>query len=134
MRTDEALVAHLVAEGVGTFPGTIGVGAAAPKLSGAAPFVSVIETGGLSPIGTHNEGATALRRPGFQIVARALDPKVARAKAEQAYLALRVSNQTLGGPSGVRFLWVRPVQEPFELPLDAMGYARMAFNVTCCRA
>jgi hypothetical protein len=93
-------------------------------------FLTIIETGGESPIGTHNEGHTALRRPGFQVTARATDYRDTSALIQLAYNASRASNVLIGD---VYFLTIRPEQEPFGLPLDKNGRSRMAFNVATTR-
>jgi hypothetical protein len=54
----------------------------------AAPMLVVRATGGLAPLGTHNEGAAALRRPGAQILVRASTYAAAAAMAQAAYDAL----------------------------------------------
>lgn len=120
-----AIIARLVAETSATASTVFGSLLAIPP-TGDGPFLSVVETPGPTPIGTHTDGPTAYRRPSFQVTARAKSYVTARALAYEAYSALTVSNQTL---SGVTFLALRPQQEPFELPSDAHGRARVAFNV-----
>jgi hypothetical protein len=89
-------------------------------------FFTILETGGDAPLGTHNEGYLALRRPGFQITARARRYQVASALIQQAFTALSFSNTQIGDRF---FLHAVPLQEPFSLPNDANGRVRLAFNL-----
>ena len=116
-------------------------------------FVTIEETGGAGPQGTHDE-PRALRRPSFQIVARqGKNYALARALAGQAWdvfgeegaanvlvhVDLSYVPTTLrpfvGNASfDVFFLWMRPTQEPFSLGPDPASRPRAAFNVeTMCR-
>jgi len=89
-------------------------------------FYTVIETGGRPPIGTHNEGHLALRRPSFQVTARAQKYKVARELAGGAMVALTMVNTQIGDRF---FLDCRPSQDLFSLPNDGNGRVRVAFNL-----
>jgi hypothetical protein len=122
----EALIGRLVTQGIGVLGSTLFASIASELPGGPGPYTSLLATSGLTPVGTHNAGPTKYRRPTFQVVARAQDPKVARSKAVAAYAALTVTNQTIGS---LWFLSVTPQQEPFELPADPQGRARWAFNV-----
>lgn len=131
MRPMLALIEILHAKGAGTLGTSIyGVPVATP--TDDRGFLTVEETGGSGPTGTHQEPG-ALRRPSFQIVARKGKVyKDARDLADLAFDALfTVSNrQSLD----VFFLWIRAKQEPFNLGLDPSGRPRAAFNVdTECR-
>ena len=112
--------------GVDTF---IGLKSTLPNLKPeqVGPFVTIVETGGLGPLGTHNEGKTAYRRPWFQLVIRHKSPFLAREKADQLYLALATENKLMGD---LRFVNVTPLQEPFPLGPDDKGFDRMAFNIS----
>ena len=65
---------------------------AAPKATipkGDGPIVSLRETGGTSPIRTHNDGSSpAYQRPTVQVITRATDYGVSKARAYQVYNAL----------------------------------------------
>lgn len=54
----------------------------------SAPLLSIKATGGAAPLGTHNAGAGAYRRPGAQVIARARTWREAEALAHKAYNAL----------------------------------------------
>jgi hypothetical protein len=63
---------------------------------GNGPFLSITLTPGLVPVGTHNGGTAAYRRPAAQIVARATSSTVASAMAYAAYEAfLAVRNRAV---------------------------------------
>ena len=89
-------------------------------------FYTIIETGGRPPVGTHNEGHLAIRRPSFQITARAQRYTVARALAGGAMAGLTMTNVQIGDRF---FLDARPAQDLFSLPNDANGRVRVVFNL-----
>ncbi len=86
----QEILAVLEAAGVGTRSvdlfGSSQVALPGPDVDG--PFLVVRSTGGAAPLGTHNEGAGALRRPGVQILAHGRDGEAAEAMAQAAYSAL----------------------------------------------
>lgn len=131
-RTIVAVIQRLVDTGVGVSGTTILAGNAPNNVppAGVDAHLVIHETGGRPPQGTHNEGFTAERLPSFQIVAKASRYPDAAAKAEQAYDALRLVNTTI---SGVFFLTMYPLQDPFELPPDPNGKLRVAFNIATHR-
>jgi hypothetical protein len=59
----DALIARLVAAGI-TAPITASSQAAVP--TGDGPYLSVIETPGFAPTGTHPDGPTKYRSQGFR--------------------------------------------------------------------
>lgn len=82
----EELVAILVAANIDATKIRAGAKATIPR-EGA--YLSVRPTGGTSPLGTHNESASAWdRRPGAQIIARAESWADAYELAQAAYSAL----------------------------------------------
>ncbi len=104
--------------------------------SGPGPFLSIIETGGTSPDNTHNAVIKpAYQRPGAQIVCRADTAPAAYAMARAAYNSLvKTTNLYIGSgilnPTGTWYRKIRPLQEPFDIGLDATGNrVRYAFNV-----
>ncbi len=122
----EAILSRLQTQGVG-IPGTnIFAGTTASLPESNAGFLTITETGGLPPVATHNDGLVSLRRPSFQVVARAGDYRVASTLIRAAYEALAFSNTTVGDKF---FLTSVPIQEPFSLANDGNGRARLAFNV-----
>lgn len=99
---------------------------------GDGPFVSIIRTGGLGAEATHNSpDAPAYERPTAQIVSRAVAYDVAENMAYQVYdLLWPVQDQVINGTYW-RVLNVR--SEPFDLPPDEKGLARLAFNIDCVK-
>ncbi|HEX6880942.1 MAG TPA: minor capsid protein [Terriglobales bacterium] len=126
MTSIDAIIQRLVDEGVGVRGTTIFAGTESDLPTADSGFITVLETGGRPPIGTHNEGPTALRQPSFQITARAGKYRVARNLAEQVHTALTFSNLQIGDRF---FLYAAPMQEPFSLPNDANGRVRVAVNI-----
>jgi len=84
----QELIALLVAAGVGIEGKTIFGTASAVLPTGPGPILSVKPTGGTGPLGTHNAGPAAYRRPGAQILVRAGTWAAADAMAQAAYDAL----------------------------------------------
>jgi hypothetical protein len=103
--------------------------------AGAGPFLSLVETGGSTPENTQNSTIVpAYQRPGAQIVVRADSYPDAYAMARAAYNSLvKVRNQFVGSgylsPTGTWYRKIRPLQEPFDMGLDADGRPRVTFNV-----
>lgn len=62
--------------------------ASLPPLTEAAEFITVRATSGLLPVGTHNDGPTALGQPGARVIAHAITGDAAEALAHAAYSAL----------------------------------------------
>lgn len=127
-----ALIALLHAKGVGALGTDIYAVPVTGTPTGDQGFLTVEETGGAAPLGTQGD-PTALRRPGFQLVARqGKNYGAAGARADVAFDALAsVTNVEIGG---VFFLWIRATQDVFSLGLDPSGRPRAAFNVTAlCR-
>jgi len=123
--TDD-LVTIFVAAGI---PDTdIFVGAKAALPEGPGPFITIKETPGSPPEGTHNStDIPAYVRPSAQIMARGEEYTAARLLAQQAYDALfPIRNQFINGT------WWRQVtmkQEPFDLAEDEKGRPRIVFNI-----
>jgi hypothetical protein len=130
MRAMDAIVQRLVQKGLGTAGVTLFAGTETdlPVLPANQVLGSVLESGGEPPQTTHSSGS--IRRPHFQVTFRHSRYPDAAAKAEAAWLAL-------GGEDGVAnvqisdvfFLYIRPQQEPFGMPVDANSRARVSFNV-----
>lgn len=97
----EEVMAILVAAGVGVANVSIFASSKAalpdPSQPGVPPAILHIKaTGGTPPIGTHNDGAGAYRRPGLQVIAHAVSWPAAYAMAHAAYDALLgVRNQAV---------------------------------------
>lgn len=90
----QELIAILVGAGVGVEGQNIFASSKATIPDGPGPLLSIQATGGTAPLGTHNDGAGAYRRPGAQIIVRASTWAAAEAMAHAAYSALiAVRNQ-----------------------------------------
>lgn len=132
----EDLANHLAANGVGTVGTNIFLSSKATVPTGSGPYLVLTQTSGRGPTFTHNEDAPATRHPGAQLVFTAGDDRArtpsgayaaAEAMAQAAYdVIVRMVNTRQGG----FYLNVVPLQEPFDLGLDATNRARVAFNVT----
>lgn len=89
--TLQEIVTVLEAAGVGTEGTDIFGSSKAPVPTGAAnrgPYIHLLLRGGTEPLGTHNEGVGAYRRPSVQVLVRAASWAAAEAKALAAYAAL----------------------------------------------
>lgn len=102
----------------------------------ASGVVSIVETGGSSPIRTQNSVIKpAYTMPSAQITARAQTPDLARAKAQEAYdavVGIRNSLVTNFISSG----WYReinPLQEPFDGGVDDRNQSKFIFNIVAIR-
>lgn len=122
----EEVVARLVAQGVGVLGTSLVVSSKSLIPAGDGPIVSLTETGGSGPQFVQNSSTAAVQRPTVQVVARASTYLAAAAKARAAYDALLLYNTSL---SGTRYKRLLPLQEPFDMGLDAAGRPMVAFNV-----
>jgi len=93
------VIAVLVAAGVGIDSGpnaNIFGSSMATIPAGDGPFLSIRATGGTGPLGTHDGGPGAYRRPGVHVLARAATAAAAEAMAQSAFEALvAVRNQAV---------------------------------------
>lgn len=114
---------HVIAEGTDLFFST-----KARIPDGAGPYVSLIDTGGLSTVRTQNRAKTsAYERPGAQILVRCTNYLTARNKAyELFYDVISVKNEVL---NNVWYLEIRPQQNPFDAGVDQQNRAIVIFNV-----
>lgn len=87
----QEIIAVLAAAGVGVASVSIFSGALAvlpdPK-DYPGPILFLKATGGIAPMGTHNDGPGAYRRPGFEVFTHAATTPAAEAMAQAAYTAL----------------------------------------------
>jgi hypothetical protein len=123
--------ARFVAQGAGTFGVDIFIGSGSVVPAGDGPYISLVETGGTSASKTQND--TGTERPSAQIVARATNPVLARAKLKLAYDALGgvndLYNVTL---SGTFYVSVTKRQGITDVGMDQTGKRTMyAFNIDC---
>lgn len=90
------IIAALVAAHVGTENVNIFATSMSVIPAGDGPFLSLRATGGVAPVGTHNAGPGAYRRPGLQVLVVAATAVAAEAMALAAYDALvAVQNREL---------------------------------------
>ena len=136
------LAARLVAQGVGTLAvgnpppaNSIFVGSAAVIPVGMGPYITLSETGGMTPTRVQNQAGAKTQRPTVQVLVRAgriigvqEAYPAARATSRLAYQALDgVFNTML---SGSFYLSVTARQEPTDMGLDATGLrVQVVFNL-----
>lgn len=125
----EEIVARLESQGVGTFGDDIFIGSGSQIPTGPGPYLSLKESPGAGSRLTQNN--TGVERPTAQIVARAVNPVEARAKAQAAYDALggenNLYNITL---SSVFYIALRNRQPPGNIGMDETGERTMySFNI-----
>ncbi len=100
---DEEIATLLIAAGVVTAWGTDLFGRSKSNLpTGDGPYVTMMLTGGPSPLRTHNAGRAgrvAYRRLTAQVVARAASSTTAYTKAQAAYTALVPMRNTTVTPT-----------------------------------
>lgn len=122
------LVVLMTENGFGTYGTDIFKGSKPVVYQGDGPFTTIIPTGGLGDMGTHNASryAVAYEQPSAQIVVRAEDSDVAEGRARDLYFLLNFVDQFVNGT-----WWMKcsPKQEPFELGLDGKNRPRFAFNI-----
>lgn len=128
MAFPDEILTLLTDAGVGTPGTTIFLSSRGVTPVGDGPFLLVTETGGMAPERTQNSVAVpAYRRPGLQFMVRGVKHHQVRAMIDLVFLTVAaVRNQFL---SGVWYVEIRPLQEPFDLGLDTNGRLQMAFNV-----
>lgn len=121
----EEIIAKWVADGIPTV--TIFSSPSASIPSGDGPYSQINETGGMSPMNTQDVAPPAYQQPGAQCVAIAKTQAAAYARSIAMYNSLVVvRNMTL---SGTWYMEIIPSQEPFSFPVDALGRARVIFNI-----
>ncbi len=96
--------------------------------AGGGPFLTIIETLGLHPEGTHNATSfPAYVRPSAQLLFRSVNHEDARALAQQVWDLLQpIRNRFINGT------WWRELNvqsDPFDLTPDEEGRARVAFGI-----
>ena len=116
--------------GVGTRGETIfeGLKAAVPR--GDGPYLRIVGTGGSGPEWVHNANTPAFKFPAAQLMAVGKDYQATWDMINAAYDAVvPVRNQTIPPSGTVQYRAIRPLQEPFPLPLDDLERVRFTFNV-----
>jgi hypothetical protein len=128
----DEIAARLVAQGVGTIGSNIFLGSKAVIPTGVGPYLSLIETGGSSPLRIQNVAAAHVQMPTAQVAVRAQSYLLARTMIKAAYLALDgVYNTSL---SGVFYQSITARQEPTDIGLDALDRPLLVFNIVCMKA
>jgi Bacteriophage minor capsid protein len=121
------VIVRLAAQNCGVANSTLFWGVRAVLPDGDGPFVTVVPTGGMSPLKVHNDnGAVRYERPSAQIVVRAKSFDVAMTRAYACREALSFANTEV---NGTFYLSMCPAQEPYDIGPDDKGRARAAFNV-----
>lgn len=121
------IAAKLATDGVGVIGTTLFTSSKAVIPTGAGPYITLMETGGVAPTRTQNQNGAATVRPSVQIVVRALSYQAARAKAKAAYDAL--DGQFNVVLNGTMYLKITARQEPTDTGLDEAGRPRVTFNL-----
>jgi hypothetical protein len=128
------IVTILTAAGVGTFNMNIFESSKASIPPGPGPYLTISETGGSGPEGTHNAasaGFPAYVRPNAQILVRGVSYSAARMMADNAYSALfPIRNQYI---NGVFWRQIVCLQEPFDFGLDDLTRPTIVFNIACTK-
>lgn len=124
------LVFLLEAGNVGIFGTTIFVGSKAslPSSGVGNPFLTIKESGGAPPLGTHNSTIIpAYLRPSAQIMARGEDAVETRALIQSAYnLLYPIRNRLV---NGTWYLHILIKGDIMDLSEDEVARPRYAFNV-----
>jgi hypothetical protein len=125
------LASVLVAAGVGVEGASLFLTAAAVIPTGAGPYLTLSETGGVAPTRVQNSRPPNTQRPTVQVLTRGA-PVAMRAMAKAAYFALDgIFNTTI---NGVFYLSVTARQEPTEMGLDANNRLQCVFNLNIEKA
>jgi hypothetical protein len=106
------------------------------QLPSGQPVLVITATPGAGPTETHNiTNAPSYTNPGAQLAGHGIDYDETVALVQDAYDALYpIRNQYVGSGSVLPwYLWIRPLQEPFPIGVDAQGVIRVVFNVTARR-
>ena len=124
----DELAAVLVTQGVGVIDTNIFLSAAALIPTGAGPYLTLNETGGMAPTRIQNARPPNTQRPTAAIWVRAADYQDALTMIRAAYVALDgLFNVTL---SGTFYLHITARQEPTDIGvLDGSGRAQLVFNI-----
>jgi hypothetical protein len=122
------IVSILVDAGVGIDGTNIFRGSKAQIPSSVGPYLTITDTGGSGPEGTHNAiGLPAYVRPNISITVRAQSTSAARTMVRDAYAALVAVGQRSQKIQGVWYRSIVPLQEPFDSGADGAG--RITYTV-----
>lgn len=128
MRTIDAIAVRIKQRGVAT---VVYKGSDVVIPAGDGPFVSLIETAGRL---TQVHNASSILEPAIQVTVRGGKFDATGAIVDLAWDELggkdKIVNMLIGD---VFFLWLHPVQPPFQLPNDPQGRVRLSFNLALAR-
>lgn len=126
----DEIAAKLVAAGIGVLGTTLFKSSAAKLPAGNGPYITITETGGVSPGAqnrVHNESRMHVQNAGAQVSIRALSYVEARQKAKDAHAALDGTwNASL---SGVFYQQITARQQPTDIGFDEAGRVVVVFNI-----
>lgn len=123
------VVEILTKAGVGIDNQTIFRTSKAQIPTGVGPYLTVTETGGSGPEGTHNAvGLPAYLRPTVSILVRGQSTGATRDMIKKAYAALVAFGQRSQAVQGVWYRGAVPLQEPFDTGTDGAGRFTMTVN------
>lgn len=134
----EDLVVLLVGASIGIAetpaPGNVFWSSKAAIPSGDGPYLSMIETGGSGPEGTHNAAAIgslpAYVRPNVQIIVRGKVYAAVRAMIDAAYGVIAKTGERSQLINSVWYRSMIPLQEPFDFGTETgTGRIVYVFNV-----
>lgn len=121
----EEAVSLLEEADIGTAGDDLFAGSDAKSADGTATITMVRETGSFGIVRTQDVRGAAYEQPTAQLVVRAATVALARAKAQDAYDALFITNRAV---LGTWYCYVLPMQPPFDMSKDAAGRPRYGFN------
>jgi len=124
----DEIAARIQSQGAGTLGTDLFLSTKAQIPTGNGPYTTLVEYGGTTSRRTQNNKST--QRPSAQIVVRASTYPNARTRAQAVYAALGGDNGLFNTVlSSTFYLWVIPNQQLYDLGLDELSRARVAFNI-----
>jgi hypothetical protein len=120
------IATHLISQSVVSAIGTdVSIGRKA-KIPDGDGIISIVETGGSGTTETHDRIGNPYENPSASVTIRHTNSSSGRALAVLAWRKMNVRNITI---NGVFYLWIRPVQSPFDLGVDEKARSRWTFNL-----
>ena len=105
-----------------------------PNAKNEGPFITLVETGGSGPEGTHNAGMLAYIRPNAQIVTRGKLWSATIGMSKAAWLVLTQTGMRSQYINGVWYRSIVPLQQPFDLGVeDGTGRIMFVFNIAAVK-
>jgi hypothetical protein len=122
---------RLAASGFGVVGQSILYGRTSEPHATLALAITVVDTGGMAGLRTHNRVGESYGRPSAQVTVRATKLATALATAETVRADLdSVRNEMIGS---TRYLEIASMAPAGDLGPDAAGRARVSFNVMAVR-